>query len=220
MPDRTTRRGFLLTAAGASLTAAAGCRGGFPTIFGYNVGAAALYDKNVCTVYVPMCNNRAFQTTPYRGLEVDVTAAVVREIGAKTPFKVVSDPSRADTELLMNIADINKNLLNRTQQNTIREGEVVVALDVLWRDLRTGKVLSNTRPPVDPHALDPIPPFDPNVPVTPPVSVVPPDLPTRIVGTGRLLQELGETNASASKRAVDNLATQIVSLMEKPWSAR
>src|SRR5438309_12086370 len=119
MPERATRRRFLLTAAAASLTGAVGCQGVCPTIFGYSVGNAALYDQNVRTVYVPMCNNRAFQTTPNRGLEVEITAAVVREIGAKTPFKVISDPGRADTELLMNIADINKNLLNRTQQNTI-----------------------------------------------------------------------------------------------------
>jgi hypothetical protein len=216
MPERTTRRGFLLTVA-ASLTAAVGCQGVCPTIFGYNVGNAALYDQNVRTVYVPMCNNRAFQTTPYRGLEVDVTAAVVREIGAKTPFKVISDPNRADTELLMNIVDINKNLLNRTQQNTIREGEVVITLDVLWRDLRTGKVLSSTRPQLDPNVLDPVPMFDPDVPVVPPVCDIPVGIPTRIVATGRLIQELGETNSSASKRAVDNLATQIISLMEKPW---
>src|SRR5262245_45003599 len=128
MPERTGRRRFLLTLAGTSLAAAVGCQSGFPKIFGYNVGADALYDPNIKTVYVPMCYNRAFQTTPYRGIEVDITRAVVREIGARTKFKVISDPDRADTELRMNIADITRTLVNRTQQNTLREGDVMIQL--------------------------------------------------------------------------------------------
>ena len=83
--SRLTRRRFLTLAAVAPL-AAVGCRGGFK-VFGYQAGADALYDPNIRTVYVPLFNNRAFQTTPYRGFEVDVTQAVVREIG-----KTTSDP--------------------------------------------------------------------------------------------------------------------------------
>jgi hypothetical protein len=206
----------LLTAVAASL-AGAGCQSGFPTIFGYHVGADALYDPSIKTVYVPMCNNRAFQTTPYRGIEVDITRAVVREIGARTKFKVISDPDRADTELRMNLADITKSLVNRTQQNTLREGDVALHLDVLWIDLRDGRCLSTARPRVERDTLDPVPQFDPAVAPIPPLSDPPVLIPTRIVGVGRLIQELGETNSSASKRAVDNLATQIVSMMERPW---
>lgn len=217
MTNRTGRRGFLLTVAGASLAAAAGCQGGFPTVFGYHVGTDALYDPNIKTVYVPMCYNRAFQTIPYHGLEVEITRAVVREIGARTKFKVVSDCDRADTELRMNIADITKALVNRTQQNTLREGEVAVHLDVLWVDLRDGRNLSSPRPRVDRNVIDPVPQFDPAVDPIPPLSDPQVLIPTRIVGVGRLLQELGETNTSASKRAVDSLAIQIVSMMERPW---
>src|SRR5439155_11403864 len=125
-PMRTiTRRRFLSLAALAPL-AAVGCRSEGFSIFGYQAGAGALYDPNIKTVYVPLFNNRAFQTTPYRGFEVDVTKAVVREIGAKTSFRVTSDPNKADTELLGNIVSIQKWALNRTQQNQIREGELVV----------------------------------------------------------------------------------------------
>jgi hypothetical protein len=221
---RITRRRFLPVASVAALGAAVGCQG-VPTLFGYQVGAGALYDPNIKTVYVPVFQNRAFQTTPYQGMEVDITRAVVREIGAKTPFKVVSDCDRADTELLGNIVDITKTVLNRTQQNQTREAEVVVTVDVLWRDLRDGRILSSPRPNVIPVAGVavpagqplPIPQFDPDVPVAPPVAVIPAPIPVRIVATGRVLPELGETNASGSKRVVDNIATQIVSMMEKPW---
>ena len=212
-----TRRQFAPLAGLFSLAAVAGCRNG-GSILGYQIGSRALYDENIKTVYVPMFHNRAFQTTPYRGIEVDITQAVVREIGAKTPFKVISDPERADTELLGNVADIFKGLQNRTQQNTLREGEVVLSVDVLWRDLRDGRVLSRPQRRNQPGGPNnPIPPvFDPEVqPAPQPVDQG--GAPVRLVAAGRLLPELGETNASASKRAVDLLAVQIVSMMEKPW---
>jgi hypothetical protein len=193
----------------------AGCQNA--SVFGYRLGNESLYDPNIRTVYVPTFNNRAFQTTPYRELEVDITRAVVREIGEKTPFRVVSDPSRADTELIGNIVGIDKVLVNRNLQNNIREGELIVSVDVLWRDLRDGRILSapQKRGPVMP-AAPPIA-FDPDLPQPPPTVAAQSGLPTRVVATGRLLPELGETNASASKRAVDNLAVQFVSMLERGW---
>jgi hypothetical protein len=192
----------------------AGCQNA--NVFGYRLGNETLYDPNIRTVYVPTFNNRAFQTTPYRELEVDLTRAVVREIGEKSPFRVVSDPSRADTELIGNIVGIDKSLVNRNLQNNIREGEIIVSVDVLWRDLRDGRILSTPqkRGPVLPAS--PLA-FDPDVPQPPQAVAVQPALPARVVGTGRLLPELGETNASGSKRAVDQIAVQIVSMMERGW---
>jgi Lipopolysaccharide-assembly len=217
-----TRRRFLRFAVAGPLAGLVGCQNWAPCIFGYKMGAGALYDPNIETVYVPVFNNRAFQTTPYRGFEVDVTQAVVREIGAKTPYRVVSDPGRADTELLGNIVLIQKNILNRTQQNTVRDGEVVVSVDVVWRDLRDGTILSAPRKPRPPgpglQPGDPVPvPFDPSVPLPPAPCEVPQVVPARIVAGGRYVQELGETNASASKRAADQIAVQIVSMMERKW---
>ena len=202
----------------AGLASLAGCQG-TPSIFGYKLGADAIYDSNIKTVYVPVFNNRAFQTTPYRGMEVDITRAVVREIGAKTKFKVVSDCDRADTEIKGVVVSIGRNILNRNQQNLAREVEVVLTVDVLWRDLRTGKNLSSTRrgsaiagqpglPP--PEAI----PFDPNVPLPP--GVTPDDtwLPVRLVATGRVIPELGESITTGEQKAINQLAIQIVSMME------
>ena len=205
-----------VVAALVSLAAVVGCQGGPPTIFGYQLGADALYDTNIRSVYVPVFNDRAFQTTPHRGIEVEITRAVVREIGAKTRFKVVSDPAEADTELLGNVVSINKMVLNRNQQNLIREADFILTVDVLWRDLRDGRILSATRPP--PGLTEPPPvPFDPNVPESPPPVIVQPPNPTRIVATGRMIPELGESSATAQQRAINQLASQIVSMMEKPW---
>lgn len=211
--------GFLAT----TPLVAAGCKGGF-SLFGYRAGAEALYDQNIRTVYVPVFNNRAFQTTPYRRIEVDITEAVIREIGKTTTFRVTSDYEKADTELLGNVVAIQKNLLNRNQDNQVREGELVVWVDVVWRDLRDGTIISNPRrrPPPgrtmpNPQIDAPPEQFDPNAPPPPDTRVLEKPIPVRIVSTGRFLPELGETNASAETRVEQQIAVQIVSMMEKRW---
>jgi hypothetical protein len=217
-----SRRRFLSLAA-AALPAAAGCRGGF-SLFGYRAGADALYDQNIKTVYVPLFNNRAFQTTPYRGFEIDVTQAVIREIGKTTSFRVTSDCDRADTELLGNVVSIFKQLLNYNQLLQVRQADLTVWVDVVWRDLRDGTILSNPRPrpapgrPVPNPQVDPPPvPFDPNVPVPPDDRQLERPQPVRIVATGRMIPELGETNASAAALVQQQIAVQVVSMMEKRW---
>jgi len=207
-----------------ALAVVVGCQGGAPTVFGYKLGADALYDTNIGTVYVPTFTNRAFQTTPFRAIEVDLQRAVVREIGKRTRFKVVSDPERADTELQANVVGIDKTVLNRNLQNLIREADVVLSVDVLWRDLRSGEVLSAPKRGQQPGRTgvpelpgDPVPLFDPTDPAPPPPAVVQAAPPTRLVATGRELPELGESTTTASQRAVNAMAIQIVSMMEKPW---
>src|SRR5436190_23661824 len=66
------------------------------------------YDTSIHTVRVPIFEN----VTMRRGLEFDLTRAVIREIEAKTPYKVVSAGCAADTELKGRIVTLNKNLLN------------------------------------------------------------------------------------------------------------
>lgn len=216
MPNMNRRR-FLSLAALAPLSAA-GCRSDGFTIFGYRAGAGALYDPNIRTVYVPLFNNRAFQWTPFRRIEVDITEAVVRQIGAVTPYRVTSDYERADTELLGNIVGISKTILNRNQQNQVREGEVVVWVDVVWRDLRDGTILSNPRPGPGARPLDVPPlPFDPDCPPPPDLRPLDAPVPVRIVATGRYIPELGESNASAAQRVEQQVAVQIVSMMERRW---
>jgi len=222
-----TRRFFLKLVLPPATAALAGCQGGF-SILGYQLGASALYDPNIKSIYVPVFNNRAFQTTPYRGMEVDITRALIREIGQKTPFTVVSDCARADTELRGVVMYIAKNILNRNQQNLTREEEIVITVDVLWRDLRTGKNLTAPPKGFNPNALAGLPnlpapepiPFDPSLPLPP--NIVPEEvwLPMRIVSTGRVLPELGESVTTGEQKAINLLATQIISMMEKPWSVR
>ena len=222
-----SRRRFLRISAAGSLVGLVGCKSEGLSLFGYQLGNDALYDKSIDSVFVRVIYNRTLQTGPYREMEVSLTQEIVRQIGAVTPYHVVSDPNTADTELIGSIVGISKNSLNTTQQNTVREGEVVITLDLVWRDLRTGKILSaprkrrnpNQAPPAPvPGVNDPFPvPFDADVTQAPEKSVTPRPEPVRLVATGRYLMELGETNATAEQRAEIKMAKQIVSMMEKRW---
>ncbi len=206
-------RVYLLIVAIAA-TAFVGCQsGGNVSLFGYST--APPFDPNIKTVYVPVFKNTAFQTTPNRDIEVDLTAAIIREIHSRSTMRVVSDRESADTELLGTIYNIEKGIFNRTQQNHARYAEITVSANIVWRDMRTGRVLSNRRP----FGVTAMPavPFDPSLPPPDPVLVKEIALPVKVVSTGRLIPELGETNATANKLAVDTMAKQIVNMMEIAW---
>ena len=51
-------RTLATAAAVAGLAAAVGCQGGPPTVLGYQLGADAIYDCDIRTVYVPTFSNR------------------------------------------------------------------------------------------------------------------------------------------------------------------
>src|SRR5262245_46106451 len=96
------------------------------------------YDMKIHTVRVPIFKNYSFR----RGLEFELTREVCKQIEQKTPYKVVSVDQPADTELLGTITLANKNILNRNQLNEVREAETTLAVELIWRDLRTGEILS------------------------------------------------------------------------------
>jgi hypothetical protein len=191
----------------------AGCRNGELSLLGYS--SAPPFDPNVRTVYIPAVKMAAFVATPFRGMEYRLSEALVQELnGRRTPMRVVGDPAGADTELVVTIDSVRKQPWNFTQQGLVREYELYVSAQVVWRDLRTGRVLSGGRGPVAPDR--PVP-FDPTVP--PAADPPPPPLaaPTTVVGTGRTLVELGETSATGEDMALKNMAKQIVNMMETPW---
>lgn len=205
-----TRRGFLRLLP----LAAIGCRsGGDFTLFGYSTKPP--FDHGIRTVHVPVFKSQMLQTTPYRDIEVDITSAVVKEINSRTPWRVSSNRDAADTELIGTLIAIDKGIMNRTPQNFARELELVLTCQLVWRDLRTGRVLSNARR-ARPEDV-PLEPFDPGLP--------PPEcepereraVPATVVATARIIPELGESNATGIKAACDQMARQIVNMMEEPW---
>jgi hypothetical protein len=198
--------------------------GGNFTILGYTTKPN--YDCNIHTVYVPIFENRTY----YRGLEFDLTQAIVREIEAKTPFKVVSDRDRADTELTGSIVVYTKSILNRNQYNEIREGQNLLTVNIIWRNLHTGEILSKPGKRIGeetPPVLGPPPGMNlPGAPISPPImpepttiaapnppagpGVVPPPLPT---GTpNNSVPVLPTPPPSSSPSAMSSVSVPISSL--------
>ena len=74
-------------------------------LFGYTTRPN--YDCSIHTIRVPIFKTKIFN----QGVEFQLTQAVIREIEAKTPYKVVSS-GNADTELTGKITIFAKNIVN------------------------------------------------------------------------------------------------------------
>ena len=193
-----------------------GCKhGGDISILGYTT--APPFDPDIRSVYIPIFKNTAWHASPDRGIEVDLHQAVVDELNKRrSPIRVVSDPAMADTELIGTITRIAKVPLNRNLQNQVREFELYVTVELVWRDLRSGRELTGGRPPAPP----PLDRFDASLPAPAPPPrdlTANPVVPVVVNGVGRALMEVGESNATANQMAVRRIAMQIVNMMEQPW---
>ncbi len=190
---------------GLALVGVGGCSSdGHFTILGYTT--RPVYDPTIKTVYVPIAQNISY----FRNLEFDLTQAVVREIQAKSPLRVVSSRDRADTELEMKIINRRKAQVLQNPLNEIRDSEIMLQIEVVWRDLRPGHkgdVLSNQKR-YDPNEL-PLPGDAPDK--------VPKAIPVLITPTGGFQPELGGSTSTADQLAIAKAATQIANMMEKGW---
>jgi hypothetical protein len=193
------RAGWLTAAAVLALSGCASWDGHLH-LFGYTT--APNYDRGIRTVYVPIFENASYR----RGLEFDLTKAVVREIEWKTPWKVTSCREGADTELVGKIVSRMKQPTLFNNIGEIREFSTTLTVEVTWRDLRAGSsgdLLSQPKPlrPGDP-APAPTPAKGP---------------PVMVQSLGMAIPELGQSLTTAEQDNINKLAVQIVSMMEKPW---
>ncbi len=205
---------IVIAVVAAGLLAAAGCRGnGDFSLLGYST--APPYDPDIRTVYIPVFKNPVYHTTPYRGIEVDITEEIVRELNSRrTPMRVVSDPAKADTELIGTVINVAKLVRSPSLFFLPREFDVVISCQVVWRDNRKTRNLSGgVRPPV----VAPDAPFDPSREPPPPPGPELAAVPSTVSGFGRVIPELGETNATGTQAAAKQIARQVVNMMEQPW---
>jgi hypothetical protein len=159
-PLHLTRRRWLALAGGMGVALVTpGCEfselfawnGGHFTFFGYSTRAN--YDMRFKTIQVKIFKNPTFwAVVPVPGLEMQVTENLVKQIESKTPYKVVQ--CNADTEMTGSIRAIIKSVINYNQMNEQRDVEVTMVVEVLWRNLRTGEILS--APPK--REFEPLPP--------------------------------------------------------------
>ena len=163
-----------------SLVLLAGCAG-------YQVGTSSLYSPHVRTVYVPM-----FQSNSYRrNLGERLTEAVMKEIEAKTPYKVVGTPN-ADSTLTGRITKETKRMVVQNWYGDPREIDVDLQVRVAWTDRRGSPIRESQ-----------------SIPLSPELVAVSADAP--------LFPELGQSVATAQQQAIQRVAEQIVTMMEAPW---
>jgi hypothetical protein len=101
----------------------------------------SLYREDIRTIAVPIFTNKDFQ----RGMEFQLTKAVVNDIEQITPYKVV-DREKADTILEGEITSVRSNYLSLDAQTALpQEQMLTVTVNFVWKDLRTGKILVNRK---------------------------------------------------------------------------
>ena len=101
----------------------------------------SLYRDDVRTVAVPTFSNRSFR----RGVEFQLTKAVVNQLEAQSPYKVVPR-DRADTILEGEITDIFVRTFSADPNTGIPQDQFyLIRVNFTWKDLRTGKILTERR---------------------------------------------------------------------------
>jgi len=124
--------------AGTTLFVACGCssdpRHGYTT--------EKLYPQGLETVCVEMFDNQTFR----RGVEYELTHALALQISSHSPYQVVRSRRQADSVIYGSITSISESVLTQ-QQDLDRplENQVVVTVEVNWKDLRNGKMLLDAR---------------------------------------------------------------------------
>jgi hypothetical protein len=154
----------------------------------YRLGNETLYAPDVSTVYVPMIESDSFR----RDLGERLTEAVIKEIEAKTPFKVVGTPD-ADSVLAARLIGDRKHVTVENQNDDPRAIEISMNAEVSW--------LNRRRQPLCPPTTVPLPP----------------ELFLPMGQTAALLPEAGQSIESQQQVAIERLAQQIVATMEEPW---
>ena len=199
------RGGALLAVVAACLLGLSGCTSdGHFSVLGYS--SRPNYDPGLRTIYVPIAQNVSYR----QGLEFELTRAVIREIEQKSPMKVVSCRERADTALEMKVLNRPKMVILPNQLNEVRDAEVQILVEVVWRDLRPGHcgdILTNPKR-YDPNEL----PLPGDLPAQAPKAV-----PLLLTPSASYQPELGGNTVTAEKQAIDRAAVQIRSMMELSW---
>jgi len=154
---------------------------------GYQVGTSSLYSAQVRTVYVPMFESESFR----RNLGERLTEAVMKEIEEKTPYKVVATPN-ADTTLTGRITEETKRVVVENRFDDPRQLETGLRVEVQWTDRQGNLIRQGESIPLAPDLVG-------------------------VSGDAPLFPEVGQSVATAHQGAIEQVAEQIVAMMEIPW---
>jgi Lipopolysaccharide-assembly len=97
----------------------------------------SLYRTDIRTVAVPIFLNKDFR----RGVEFRLTKAVINQIEAQTPYKVVSR-EKADTILEGEITSVGVNTVSEDPNLDIPQEQLMtLTINFTWKNLHTGEIL-------------------------------------------------------------------------------
>ena len=98
---------------------------------------ASVWSDDIRTVSVGVFPN----ATPNSGFQFEFADALIKEIEARTPYKVTA-PGRADTIVTGRIQRVEHTQLSKSRVTGLSEEVTVsVTIDLSWTDLRTGETL-------------------------------------------------------------------------------
>ncbi len=98
----------------------------------------SLYRQDIQTVAVPIFVNRTFS----HGIELALTKAVIKQLEANAPYKVVA-ADKADTILEGEVTAMDIRTLSRDRSADVPQEQLgTLQVNFLWKDLRTGRVLA------------------------------------------------------------------------------
>lgn len=154
----------------------------------------ARYQLGSRTLYPPHIRTvyvPVFESDSYRRyLGERLTEAVIKQIDLHTPYQVVDTPT-ADSILTGRIISEGKRVLVENPTDEPRQLEVAFVAQVSWLD-QHGQLLAQQGVDVPAALVD-------------------------IQATSTVVPEVGQSITTAQQSAIDQLATEIVSLMESPW---
>jgi len=102
----------------------------------------SLFPSGIRSLCLQMFDNRTFR----RDLEYDLSASLAKRIESDTPYKIVSDPDRADSVMSGQIVSITESVVTVERQTGYAlEKELQVTAVVNWKDLRSGDLLLNSQ---------------------------------------------------------------------------
>jgi len=140
-----TKRILIVAAAVFVALAASGCNyqttGDFNPDVNRGYQWRSLYREDIQTVAVPIFTTRTFQ----RGVENNLTKAVIQQMELRTPYKVVPR-DQAQTILEGEIESVEVDVISSSGQTVLPQEQLLTfRVNFTWKDIRTGRVLVDRR---------------------------------------------------------------------------
>jgi len=98
----------------------------------------SLFPKDVKSVCLKMFDNQTFR----RGVEYELSDALAKRIEAHTPYKIISDPDRADSVISGQIVSLGERQLSTERETgVVLEKQLELQAVVNWKNFKTGELL-------------------------------------------------------------------------------